>query len=76
MSESLYCPACWNPLPPEARRCPHCGRRLSSEDLQELREVAAKVNIEGRGRGGCCAALLAAGVICAFFSLLRGFFSS
>ena len=73
MNDSLYCPGCWNPLSPDTRRCPHCGRPLSSEDVRRQREVAAKVNIEGRRRGGCCAVLLVIALIFAFFSLLRCF---
>ena len=74
MSESLYCPACWNPVPSDVRFCPHCGKVLSSQDMRHQQEVAAKVNIEGRRRGGCCAVLLVTALIVAFFSLLRGFF--
>jgi len=74
MSESPYCAACWNPVPPDARRCRHCGRLLSPQDMLRQQEVAAKVNIEERRRGGCCAVLLAITLIFVFFSLLRCFF--
>ena len=76
MNEPLYCPDCWNPLSPEARLCPHCGRQLSSQDMRRQREVAAKVNIEGRRRGGCCAVLLVMALIFIFFSLLRYFYGA
>jgi len=74
MSEVLYCPACWNPVPADALLCPHCGKALSSQAMQHQQEVAAKVNIEGRRRGGCCAAVVVIALLLIFFSLLRGFF--
>ena len=74
MSESSYCPGCWNSVPSAVRFCPHCGKALSSRDMQHQREVAAKVDIEGRRHGGCCAVLLATALMFIFFSLLRGFF--
>jgi len=73
MNEPRYCPDCWNPLSPDARLCPHCGRLLSLEDDQRQREMVTKVNIESRRRGGCCAVLLVIALVVAFFSLLRCF---
>ena len=74
MSASLYCPGCWNLLSSGARLCPHCGRPLSPQDMQRQQEVADKVDIESRKRGGCCAVLMVIALILAFFSLLRYFF--
>jgi hypothetical protein len=34
-------------------------------------DLAAKVDIEGRRRGGCCAVLMVIALIAAFFGLLR-----
>jgi len=42
--------------------------------MHHQQEVAAKVNIEGRRRGGCCAVLMVIALIFVFFSLLRDFF--
>jgi len=76
MIESLYCPVCWNSLPSDTRLCPHCGKSLSPEDVQRQREMAAKVDIENRRRGGCCSVFLVIALIFTFFSLLRHFLFS
>jgi len=49
---------------------------LSSEDVQRQREMAAKVDIEGRRRGGCCSVFLVIALVFIFFSLLRHFLFS
>jgi len=74
MSTPPHCPSCWNALPPQATSCPHCGRPLSQQDIQRAQDVAAKVGIEGRRQGGCCAIVLVLVLIVVLFSLLRGFF--
>lgn len=35
---TFFCPQCWNPIPPEAKTCPHCGVRLADTDAKPFTE--------------------------------------
>jgi HEAT repeat protein len=35
---TFFCPFCWKEIPPDTRKCPHCGREISEAQKRSFEE--------------------------------------